>query len=184
MPVKVRYIGLQPRKSSSRVNEKYTTVWVGHGDVQEVTDEEAAAILKPQYSRIWERVKDEPAPAPAAAPATDTEISELDIPQEPAPAVDPEVEAEKQADAEMAATEKEITPEEVRERLVAILQVIPKLKTSDFGSDGKPKLTALRALMKRPVTALERDTAWDLAKQKAQVPEASSNTEEAEQAPE
>jgi len=194
MPVNVRYVGHQPKKSSSRVNEKFNTVWTGHGDVQTVTDEEAASILRPQYSRIWQRVADSPKPTPAAEyvpPAAETnagaaaEISEEDK---------AEAEAAAAAQAAEAASDKEITAEEVRERLVGILQVIPKLKTTDFDSQGRPKLTALRALLRRDVTAIERDAAWDLAKKKAGTPETpdekgsggkvASAAEEAETAPE
>lgn len=186
MSVKVRYIGNQPTKSSNRVNEKYSTLWTGHGDVQLVSDQEATDILKPQFSRIWERVLD-------AAPK-DTDQSESgQTPRAPtntdeAAAVESQPDGDKPAGEEGLAggadDDKEVTADQVRDRLVQIVTAIPSLKVFDFDAQGRPKLSALRAILKRHVTSLERDAAWDLAKSRAKVPEAQGAVGEAEKAPE
>lgn len=197
MPVNIRYVGHQPQKSSSRVSERFNTVWVGHGDVKEVSDEEAAALLKPQYSRIWQRAKDtlKPVEAPTAPAdgAQVAEIPELDVPPaEPQAATTEqtdedaeEAKAAAAADTEVALSDKEVTPELIRARLTEILQVIPKLTVKDFDAQGRPKLTALRALLKREVTRQERDAAWEIATSKVQAAQApAAGAEEPETAPE
>lgn len=146
MAVKIRYIGLQPRKRASQVLEKCAIVWEGHGDVQEVPDDVATALLQSQYRKIWERVVDEPAPPPP--------------PPHPVAPTDVNTSEQSAADAGSEQPEAIIDATEVRKRLEEIVLVIPRLKERDF-SNGKPTLKALSSLLKRPVTVAERDAAWD-----------------------
>lgn len=168
MTVKIRYIGLQPQKRASRVNEKFTTVWERPGDVQEVSEEEARVLLQPMYRKIWERVSDDPPPPPPPEQKQGVDdqgsagASILDADEDP-PAADDDAGEE---------SEPEISAEDVKARLVEILTIIPKLKRSDFDAQGRPKLVSLKSLLGRDVTRLERDAAWDLAKKNSETPAA------------
>lgn len=152
MAVKIRYIGLQPRKRASQVVERCHIVWEGHGDVQEVPEDVASVLLQSQYKKIWERVVDEPAPPPPPPPVT-PEASSASVQGVTgvtgantggaAPAEDPPIDTD-----------------EVRKRLEEIVLVIPKLEEREF-HNGKPTLKALSSRLGRNVTAAERDAAWD-----------------------
>lgn len=152
MSVKIRYIGKQPRKQGNAVIPDSKLVWRGHGDILEVSDKDADVFLNPNYSAIWERVQDAPPPA-KADPGASGDASG----QQP---VDPAKDDEDEDEADAGASDA-VTTEQVRERLTQIITAIPKLTKADFDNKGRPKLSALTAVLGRPVTKVERDAAWD-----------------------
>lgn len=163
MSVKVRYVGKQPRKRANTVIASSQVVWNGHGDVQLVTDQEAAVLLQQQYDKIWQKVEDAPAPAPvplaAAAPPT----------QEAQP-------VQTEEDEDDAGDAAPVTADQVRARITEILTVIPELTTADFDDKGQPKLSSLKAKLGRPVTRAERDAAWKTVQAHAQTSDAAAQS--------
>jgi len=146
--VKIRYVGLQPKKRASVLVPSCTTIWEGHGDIQEVHKSVALVLLDPNYSKIWQpviedRAATEPEQTSGLEGATDNTLP----PADPAPDAPPV-----------------ITEAEAKKRLTEVLQVIHQLIPGrDFTPEGKPTLVALRQLLGRDVTDVERNAAWDIA---------------------
>lgn len=65
----VEYIGDKPHGRLDTVNAGATTFWRGKGDVQEVTDEHAEALLK--HPNVWRLASMSMLPPAAAKPAAE-----------------------------------------------------------------------------------------------------------------
>lgn len=162
--VSVRYVGLQPKKRASSVVQDCPIVWAGQGDVQPVPEHIATILLQPQYDKIWRHADDvHPIAGTHLAGLTSAEnmpkAAEIGAPSVPVTLETTERSAERLA-AEVG-TEQAVD-EVVRERIrEVILRGIPKLiKREDYDANGKPKCQALERVLKRPVPAAERDSAW------------------------
>jgi hypothetical protein len=147
--VAVRYIGHKPRKPDNVLHRKIE--WVGHGDVQIVTLEDAMVYVR--YKDVW-----------AYAP-------EVELPDDGTPFMAPSEPPALNAEAQEAANTLQVdavdvdstrfTPEQMRERVQEVIRAIAKLKAGDFSANGKPKTQSLADILGRQVYAEERDAAWE-----------------------
>lgn len=166
--IPVRYIGKKPSQYDTVLGRKRLT-WAHHGDVQWVPEADARVYVR--YTDIWAIAEDMahmmppsllsgalPAsaasapPSPPAAVPLPADSGDTDD----AGAADPEDDAEDE-DATVAAPK--FSDEEAKRRINDIILVYKKLKTKDYGRDGKPKATRLSQILRRQVYASERDAA-------------------------
>lgn len=166
--VAIRYIGAKARKGGDSVIPTSKIVWQGYGDVQMVPVADALLFLNPLYSMIWELVPVD-ASSEEEPPADGDQVPDLpDLP--PASGA-----------AEPAADQDESPPataEEAQKRIEEILMAVPRLKKSDFNSDGSPKVISLSSVLKKKVSREEVHAAWELIKQQSGVSQETESSPE------
>ncbi len=176
--IPMRYIGKREIKRLADIFPGNNIVWRGKGDVQMVEASLVPRMLR--HPDIWEIAKD-------VVPQRDTPEGDLAVAMArqdshqgvlraqvmrealpPAAAVASPVKSEEELMAEASAelADSQVTKDAIMKRLKQVIGAIAELRPNkDFDQQtGKPKCTALQAKLGRPISAVERDAAWNALK--------------------